>query len=1283
MPDDVQLTPQLYLGRAHSLIGLGRYNGAKQDAIAALHYQPHSFEIYVVLGEALLYLRDYGASVESFERAEGLAALDGLTLSDLEKAYLEKAREAFFEETMNDNEEEEDDSKSHTSTSTSLKSYLSGQTTKPIPKLKPPRFVSRSQALNSPLNSPPPPKAWTQSKSHVDSSISNKVVSVLRVGKERPVVFVSEQLGIKLNRASDGIIRIISVLDNNNILRKGDLHVGDVVREAVGVDLRRPITNLMWGDTVALMKMASRPITLIVAKEYSSPPVDALKELEKAAMEQGGLLRHDIVEEKEEIKLSSMSNGDEAVAETEAIVNTMAAEINDTTSTRQETAVELEPGPNQTDDTINLSFTSQNIEQATKKVEDEATRANDGMEEHNIIQDEYERGNQCELTVNDNRIEECKLDAKEPATTEVKKICSDESNITDDGNAENLLNDRLSLELKEEVLFLENGHSGAWTKETWFSTAGTRKLVKFGSVKRYIRGTRFMFWTDQILDRKLAIFSNPDLILLLRPPKNIAEVRQLLKVPKELDVENEELQLQSFLVAEHVFDPQMFKLRLSYRTTPTSIWLNGVLEEDSNKSKTETLRNDFCFDLITPNETFVLSTAQAVNEKEDIDRNKRAFEDTKDWETNIIYLLEGNNNPNDKDRSVKSDFDNVWMHQIILGTLHSHVVTGNVELLEKVLFQKQVENQNASSTNKSCAFVNDLDKFGLTALHYACKNRSQKAVSLLVSAGADCIKPTIIEQKTPCHLSAEYLDEKSLSIILSSTYPERPDSNSLDRYGRTPMYLAATLGKSVGGLSDPSRIGMCLSALEAWGGQMFVPEEERLKVKPNSLESLPHPIHCMSSTWKSSELKVLLSHCQYRYPLKEDNIYVYNNNNISVAASFHYPLHACLVSLRKHISKFIKTGNMDGLGDIKSEPPMIATIGILLKHGIEPNERIECIDANGEFAMVINDMVGFTPLQILAAAVFDFENLKDLSAKDNSIRLNDHLETRLRFNIEAAAEVLIRHGARITVDTPPTSRPRNKTVSVKKSSLSLCPTVLLPPIDRSVLKIDKNSLIIKSFGGQEQINTAKATWSKSRSVKGSGHISLSSNPGLLSDSCSPGGTDTKSCALCWKSFGLVSNRKHTCRASLRHVCDECSSRFVLERGDSFRVSDGQFLLATNDLQKSLDEKRKILQKERSERKMRLEAKKKHEESEQDVLFGRMGRSVRNFFMEEVEVTGDDRSTKVDGMSESLKQTQNAFNERGEKLNNLSEKTDALKEASIDFAKMAKELHDSQKKGLFW
>lgn len=88
-------------------------------------------------------------------------------------------------------------------------------------------------------------------------------------------MFMSEALGIKLNRGPDGIVRVIDVspqVPGSPIARQGKIDVGDIIREAAGVDLRRPITNIMWGDTVALVKMAPRPIVLVVAEELNPPP---------------------------------------------------------------------------------------------------------------------------------------------------------------------------------------------------------------------------------------------------------------------------------------------------------------------------------------------------------------------------------------------------------------------------------------------------------------------------------------------------------------------------------------------------------------------------------------------------------------------------------------------------------------------------------------------------------------------------------------------------------------------------------------------------------------------------------------------------------------------------------------------------------------------------------------------------------------------------------------------------------------------------------------------------
>jgi hypothetical protein len=86
------------------------------------------------------------------------------------------------------------------------------------------------------------------------------------------------------------------------------------------------------------------------------------------------------------------------------------------------------------------------------------------------------------------------------------------------------------------------------------------------------------------------------------------------------------------------------------------------------------------------------------------------------------------------------------------------------------------------------------------------------------------------------------------------------------------------------------------------------------------------------------------------------------------------------------------------------------------------------------------------------------------------------------------------------------------------------------------------------------------------------------------------------------------------------------------------------------------------------------------------LFANVGKAVQNFFMEE-EPAADDRNLngqdQLNGMASSLNQTRDALNERGEKLSTLAEKTGALRDASRDFAQMAKELKQSQQKGLFW
>ena len=78
---------------------------------------------------------------------------------------------------------------------------------------------------------PSMPKAWPQQ--------SPKSPQVLQCGPEREVLFLSEALGIKLNRGPDGVVRVIDVspdVPGSPIARKGEIAVGDIIREAAGVD---------------------------------------------------------------------------------------------------------------------------------------------------------------------------------------------------------------------------------------------------------------------------------------------------------------------------------------------------------------------------------------------------------------------------------------------------------------------------------------------------------------------------------------------------------------------------------------------------------------------------------------------------------------------------------------------------------------------------------------------------------------------------------------------------------------------------------------------------------------------------------------------------------------------------------------------------------------------------------------------------------------------------------------------------------------------------------------
>jgi len=258
-PDDPENSPKYYISRASAYFHINDFLLAKEDCEKSLHLHADNPRAYILLGKALYELQAYHECIDVMEYGFDLLQESGSLPSQFDEVNLSKAKERILlpvDSTAND---------------------LPRPHRRSIPKLPPPRFVSREEAIMSTTNVPSLPSNWP---------VQSVGESTLKLGPERTVIFGEGPMGIKLNRGPDGIIRVLSTSQSyqRNIL-EGSINVGDIVREMANVELRRPLTNIMWGDTVALIRMSLRPITLIVAKELSEPPKEAADELFRAATE--------------------------------------------------------------------------------------------------------------------------------------------------------------------------------------------------------------------------------------------------------------------------------------------------------------------------------------------------------------------------------------------------------------------------------------------------------------------------------------------------------------------------------------------------------------------------------------------------------------------------------------------------------------------------------------------------------------------------------------------------------------------------------------------------------------------------------------------------------------------------------------------------------------------------------------------------------------------------------------------------------------------------------------
>ena len=424
-----------------------------------------------------------------------------------------------------------------------------------------------------------------------------------------------------------------------------------------------------------------------------------------------------------------------------------------------------------------------------------------------------------------------------------------------------------------------------WDNLRWLSYAGIRKLQFCKPVSRFEAGRQSLFWSgEQYLDhRLLAVYEEPRLILVLRRPSNLAEVRALLDLPPGTPLDDPENALKAYWVVESAVDPATCKLKVSPLTTVTSV-CEGRDDDPRYRS---------CFQLITPAETIVLS---AVPLRSGAERALTSFVDTEAFLTTTSAeqaLKKALCDAHMAHDEIGTKADLSWKHQIILGTLHSYVVLGDLSLLNKALTaalksQEGTLPPGEANNHVDPVIIDALDENQKAPLHYACSTRSSGSVESLVRAGANVsIRINIPDNSTPLHLCARTLDYRSIAAILN-TPTGKAGVNDVDGLDRTPMYLAVMRGRTVGGRKDQNALSQCLNLFKEHGGTLILKSADR------------HPVSQLAADWEGEELEVLLQHTRYRYPLEGVSPKAYG---ISLSALFQYPLHSALIAIRKEVKR--------------------------------------------------------------------------------------------------------------------------------------------------------------------------------------------------------------------------------------------------------------------------------------------------------------------------------------------------------------------------------------------
>ena len=182
--------------------------------------------------------------------------------------------------------------------------------------------------------------------------------------------------------------------------------------------------------------------------------------------------------------------------------------------------------------------------------------------------------------------------------------------------------------------------------------------------------------------------------------------------------------------------------------------------------------------------------------------------------------------------------------------------------------------------------------------------------------------------------------------------------------------------------------------------------------------------------------------------------------------------------------------------------------------------------------------------------------------------------------------------------------------------------------------------------GKERLKAYSTIWLDDKDKDGKDKIMIHQDKGLP-DSDQAGGSNAKSCAICWRTVGNIMNYKHKCRVSFKNDCDECSTKHIKKGGLNRRLSEESRQKA--DTLKEEQDTANGRRKQREDLRLKRLQKEKADQSKPGSPFGII--------------------------DEASGQAIVPLIRRGERFDTLSEKIKNLKNASEDFLciKRAKEI----------